>query len=58
MMNHDIKRVIRAKNRLQRLEASIGGIIQHNADVEARKQIQKAIENLHEAEMILRKGDF
>lgn len=57
-MSNDIRRVVRAKNRLQRLEKSIGGITVLYSDIEAKKRIQEAIGRLHEAELILRRREF
>lgn len=61
MRHSDIKRIYKMKCRLQQLKTNLGGPhclttppLSH-ADIYAKEHIQKAIEELHEAEMILRK---
>jgi hypothetical protein len=61
MVHSDINRIYKMKCKLQHLKATLGrpNWISSPAlsfrDVEAKGHIQKAIEELHEAEMCLRK---
>ncbi len=60
MIHSDINRIYKMKCKLQRLKTTLGRPeclgtppLSH-ADVKAKEHIQKAIEELHEAELILR----
>lgn len=55
MRHSDIKRIYKMKCKLQHLKTTIGGTFLMNCDIKVKEHIEKAIEELHEAEMILRK---
>ena len=63
MVHSDIKRIYKMKCRLQYLKNNIGrpnlpfSPLRCNADYDAMECIQRAIEELHKAEMILRKAE-
>lgn len=60
MIHSDINRIYKMKCKLQHLKTSLGKPISpfspalSDADIKAKDHIQKAIEELHEAELILR----
>jgi len=62
MDKRSIRKIIKEKDRLEKLRANIGTgytkIFPSDADLEARIYIQNAIIALHQAEMILRKEKY
>lgn len=57
MIHRDIKRIYRMKCKLQHLKNTLGGSFLMNCDLEAKEHIEKAIEELHTAELLLRRWE-
>lgn len=57
MVHSDIKRIYRMKCKLQHLKNTLGGSFLMNCDLKAKEHIEKAIEELHTAELLLRQWE-